>query len=102
MRRLAPLLFIFLIGCVATPDTPRQRLAAAEVSFNTALKTIDRLADTGVLVKGSDTARAAHTGVLSTNAGLMAWRSNIDDSEAQAAVYAALNSLQALLVELQR
>ena len=102
MRLLSPLLFIFLIGCVATPDTPRQRLAAAEVSFSTALKTIDRLADTGVLLKGSDTAKAAHAGVMSTNAGLVAWRVNINDSEAQAAVYAALNSLHALLVELQR
>lgn len=106
MKHLAPFLLLFVVGCTSlapiTPTTPAQRLLAAETSYNVALKTVDNLVATGTLVKGTDTAIAVKNGLLSVNAGLEAWNTNINSGEAEAAVMAALRAVNRLLAEIQR
>lgn len=103
-KTLAPLLFVFLIGCgtVLTPQTARERLAAAEVSYQTAATTILNLNASGVIKSGTDTARMVISSAQTANSGLSAWRATVDSPVAESAAMAALRALQTLLVGLQK
>lgn len=103
MKYLAPLLLIVLVGCVSppAPETMRQKLAAAELSYQGALQTIQSLQQSGLIVKGSNTARRVITAVKTANAGLVQWRAQVDSPAAQTGALAALSSLSTLIAELQ-
>ena len=55
----APLFLIFLVACTTpvTPQTASERLAAAEISYQTAVQTLNQLTDAGVIKPGTDTAK---------------------------------------------
>ncbi|MGI9292559.1 MAG: hypothetical protein ACR2PS_01135 [Pseudomonadales bacterium] len=104
MKYAIPFLCLILVSCTTLPQpqTMRQNLAAAELSFQGALRTIQNLQQSGTIQKGSQTARNAATAVRSVNQGLVSWRANVDSPAAQQGVLSALTALSTLLNEIQR
>lgn len=106
MKNLAPILFVFLIGCAIvgapSPETPREKYAAAETSYKAAVTTIDQLATAGTLRKGSAPSQRIAAALRSTRTALNIWGHNPDSLTGQNAALTALTGLQAVLIEIQR
>ncbi len=89
MRQFLILLVIPVIsGCaLLTPglsvETARERLVVAEYSYQAALKTVDRLIDTG-LIKGESAVRTAEL-IHASKAGLLAARASVANNDEGAA-----------------
>lgn len=105
MRSLvAPLLILFLVsGCSNTPlpETPRERLAAAEITYQSALNTVDQMLTQGLIVPGSDIAQRLGAAIVSARASLDIWQQLPDNADSQTAAIAALSVLQKMLTEIQ-
>lgn len=101
---LALILFVGMVGCVALtpPETPRERYAAAEVSYKAVVTTIGQLADAGTLQKGSATAKRTATGLRAARHALDAWGAAPDSRSLQAVALAALTALQGILTDINK
>jgi hypothetical protein len=108
MKRFAPaLLILFLVnGCaiVGAPalETQREKYAAAETTYKTAVTTIDHLATAGKLQKGSAPSQRIAAALRRTRTALNIWGHNPDSLTGQPAALTALTALQAALIEVQR
>lgn len=93
-----------LAGCVTQtpPETPRQKLAAAEVTYQGVVETVSALITQGTLIKGSKTAQRVADAVLSARIALDIWHQMPDSQDRQTAAIAALSALQQVLTEVQR
>lgn len=101
----APLLILFVVsGCVnqPLPETPRERLAAAEVTYQGALNTIGQLIDQGTIVKGSPVAQRVGQAIVAARSSLDIWQQLPDSEDRQTAAIAALSALQKVLTEIQK
>lgn len=100
-----PLLVLFVVaGCAnqPLPETPRERLAAAEVTYQGALNTIGQLTEQGTIVKGSPAAQRVGMAIVTARSSLDIWQQLPDSEDRQTAAIAALQALQAVLTEIQR
>lgn len=97
---LAGLLLFAVAACAGvTPQTPRERLAAAELSYQAALSEIRVLADAG-LIKGNTAATTAAS-VRTVDAAIAAWRLNPDSPDYMAAANSALAPLLKLITTIR-
>lgn len=106
MRKLiAPFLAIFLVvGCVSStvaPETPRERLAAAEVTYAFALSSIDALVNHGLIEPGTEAAHSLGTAIIASRAALDAWQAVPNDKDRMVTALSALRVLQSVLNSLK-
>jgi hypothetical protein len=101
MRRIfAPFLFLLVLlpaacGSLPAPETNRERLAAAEVTFQAALQTANDLVAAGKLDEGAK-ARVG-SALQAAYTALQAWRLNPDMADSYQTTLAALRAVQAVL-----
>ena len=100
-------IFIVCMGLVAcagtpTPETPREKYAAAESSYRAIVTTVDQLATAGTIKRGTLAARTVASSLRAARAALNAWGASPDSLSRQQAALTALLSVQRLLVDLQR
>ena len=103
MRHLSIFLLIFTFGCtgmVSAPETPRERLVAAEASVQAVAGTLGQMAESGTL-KGQDATRAKAT-LDAAHSALRAWRLAPDSRDQMALTLAALQAAQAIVNQLGR
>lgn len=105
MKKLvAPFILVFALGiagCVSTPQTPRQWLASAELTYQSALHSINDLTAQGVIEPGSEKARQAADAIKATRAALDVWQTNPDSKDKMSAGLTALQALQVLINQYQ-
>ena len=96
---LVLLVCIGLVGCVPipSPETAREKYAAAEISYKAAVTTIGQLADAGTLQKGSAVAKRTATGLRAARGALDAWGAAPDSRSRQEVALTALRALQGIL-----
>jgi hypothetical protein len=107
MRKLVPFLLVFIIsGCTLvgapSPETSREKYAAAESSYTTFILTVDNLITNGTLVRGTPAAQSIVASIKSTRTALDSWGRDVDNPTVQQAALIALTALQTGLVELQK
>lgn len=89
------LLVLFAAACSTSPETPRENLAAVEVTFQAAMQTAQDIYRTGKM--DQETANRVAAAIVAVDAGLDAWRLNPDVADSQSTAISALRALQAIL-----
>lgn len=106
MKYLAPFLILFVVGCgtlnTPVPETPREKLTAAEISYIGAGSAIEQLVNTGVIVKGSAVALSLKTASVTTNQALILWRAAPENLSYRDAAIASLTALQTALASVSQ
>ena len=105
MRHVLILLFCIgftACGSVPTPETSREKYAAAEATYKAVVTTIDQLATARIIRNGTPTAQTVASSLKITRAALDAWGVSPESVPRQQAALVALQALQRQLVELQR
>jgi len=98
------LLVFFVAGCVGTeavPQTPRERLVAAEATYQAALGTANDFVVQGLIVKGSENAIMLGSAIITARAALDAWHVVPDNQDRMITAISALKVLQATLNSLK-
>lgn len=85
-------LFALIAACSVRPETPREKLLAAEISYQGALKEVIVLAEAGV-IKGQ-AARQVKSAIAVVDSAMETWRANPDNPNY---MQGAINALQPLL-----
>lgn len=99
----ALVVFIGLAGCASidpvTPETPREKLVAAEAAYEFALLEVRSLIVNGVIEPGTSLADTVGILIVETRNALDVWQSNPDDPNF---ILAATVALQRLQLEIAR
>lgn len=104
MRRILASLVVMLslAGCalpgVITPETPREKLVAAEAAYEVVLFQIKSLVVNGLITPGDRMAMRLITILDETRAALDAWQDNPDDLSLSVAAKHALVALRGYLL----
>lgn len=105
MRKLLVPFFavFFLVGCAnaVTPETPRERLAAAEVTYQAAVSTVRDFIVAGTLKPGTQTAEHAATSIRTARVALDAWHAAPDNEDQMTTALLALQALNTVLLQLK-
>ena len=90
---------LLAVGCegVATPETPRERLVAAEVSFGLVLDQVKLLTINGQIIPGSETANRVAFLLVEARGTLDAWQVDPDNINFATTTSGLLIQLRALL-----
>lgn len=104
MRRIFAAFVVLLLvvpaaGCSITPETPREKLLAAESAYQAALQSVPQIVATGQL-DAADKSRL-RLAITAARASLDAWHRSPDLNDSGAAALAALRALQQILTQLQ-
>lgn len=93
-----------LAGCALpgaiTPETPREKLVAAEAAYEVVLLQIKSLVNNGLLKPGTSATRALKTVLTESRTALDTWHLNPDDLSFERASQVALGALQRYLATL--
>lgn len=110
MRKLllAPFLLLFVLTSCASlglvtvePETPRERLVAAETDYTAVVTTVRDLINTGTLKAGTQTADHVSNAIVTARAALDAWQLAPDSEDELQTGLLALRALQSVLNSLQ-
>lgn len=102
MKALLLSLVLLVAACVqgpVTPETAREKLAAAELTYEGVLLEVKSLVATGLIKPGSDTAEAVGLGIIEVREALDQWQLSPDSPNYLVIVTAALLRLQQRLLE---
>lgn len=102
---LAPLVLIaFVTGCtgVPMPETPRQKLAFAETTYQGLVDTATDMARRGVIEPDSDTAYELYAALVTARAALDEWQLSPDSVEHMNTTLTALRAVKSVLDVLER
>lgn len=103
MRALVLSLVLFVTAACAqapvTLETAREKLAAAELTYQGVLLEVKSLVTTGLIKPGSDTAEAVGLSIIEVRAALDQWQLSPDSPNYLAIATAALLRLQQHLLE---
>lgn len=101
MRKLlAPLMVVLLVAGCATetiPQTPRERLVAAEATYQAALSTANDFVNQGLIEQGSETAVKIGSAIVTARTALNAWHVVPDNQDRMVTALSALKVLQSVL-----
>ncbi len=106
-RLLAMLIGLaMLVGSCASvvppvPETPRERLAAAEISFGFILDEVHNLVVMGFIEPASDEAKVIGQILMEIDTAMQAWRRSPDDVDVQAFVLLSIGRAQAWLIQIK-
>lgn len=105
-RGIAPFILLFVIvGCgggpIVVPETPNERLIAAEVAYEGVITTVKDFIVQGVIVKGTPTADKVVQAIVVARAGLDAWGDAPANPNAMSVGLAGLKALQSILTGLK-
>ena len=97
-------LALVLVGCagVPAPETPREQLVAAEVSYGSILDDVRSLATSGIIEPGSQTADTVALFLIEARAALDAWQVNPDDPNMAVVAQKSLERLKLLLLRMSQ
>jgi hypothetical protein len=93
-----PLLAVVLLGlaaCAVTPETPRERLVAAETTYQAAVATVRDLALAGRITQ--EQAPRVRAAIVAARTSLDLWHANPDGSAAMQAALSSIAVLQSIL-----
>ena len=100
---LLGLLALVLVGCAGiTPETPREQLVAAEVTYSLFLDDVRSLATSGIIEPGSSTADTVALFLVEARAALDAWQVNPDDPNMAVFAQKSLERLKLLLLRMSQ
>lgn len=105
IRMLASLIVMLSLGACGlpgaiTPETPREKLVAAEAAYEVVLLQIKSLVNNGLVKPNTDVSRALATVLRESRAALDTWHLNPDDLSFEIASQVALRGLQRYLATL--
>lgn len=86
-------------GAVVTPDTPREKLAASEIVYETVLKEVRSLTIAGIITPGSDLADGIARSITEARAVLDLWQADPDSPNYLGMANSALLGVQRYLVQ---
>ncbi len=86
-------------GCagLGVPETPREKLVAAEVTYQAAVSTVRDLVNAGTIKKGTDVGYRVVTLIVAARSALNAWHSLPEDRDYMATALVALTALQGII-----
>lgn len=87
---------------IPAPETTREKLVAAELSFDFVLDEVNNLVALRVITPGSETAYAIGQTLVEIDKGLEIWRANPDNIAYSLIVLTLLDDLKLYLLELAR
>lgn len=102
MRALVLSLVLLVTACAqgpVTPETAREKLAAAELTYEGVLLEVKSLVTIGLIKPGSDTAEAISLSITEVRSALDQWQLSPDSPNYLAITTAALLRLQQHLLE---
>jgi hypothetical protein len=101
---LVGLLALVLVACAGTPtpETPREKLVAAEATYSTLLDDVRSAATSGIIEPGSETAHTVAALLVEARAALDAWQADPDNPNMAVFVQKSLERLKALLLRLSQ
>ena len=90
------------IGPIPSPETSREKLAAAEISYGALLDQVGSLTAAGLIERGSSTADTVAVLLVETRAALDAWQTAPDDPSLAQFGLATISRLKLLLISLNQ
>jgi len=105
MRKLlAPFVVLLLVGCtgVVVPESPRESLTAAEVTYQGVLNTANDFVTQGIIKKGSENAIKVGSAIIAARTALDAWHVVPDNRDRMTTAISALKVVQSLLTTLKQ
>lgn len=105
MKLIAPFLLVFIVGCstlgIVSPETPRERLVAAELTYEAVLTSVRDLVVAGTIVKNTDTGDQIANAIVAARTALDVWQLTPDNRDNMTLALTTLQTLQGVLNTIQ-